>query len=138
MSSLDEDLKEAQRLGYGVWYGRYKADHPGVPRAVPVEVEEPEPEDDGYRPNANCLNCGKAFRKYNTQHRYCSGDCREKAGNRRTLANYHVRKEPIAPRVCPNCEKEFLPWHRGVRFCCRQCQRAAEYKRNKNKQEEIT
>ena len=130
MSSLDEDLKEAQRLGYGVWYGRYKADHPGVPRAVPVEVEE--------QPDAVCAICGKHFYRNRGNKKYCGGACNEEANRRRTAAKQRQKRPEMLPRICPHCGKEFQPWHRGVRFCCKQCQMAAWYKRKKNTQEETT
>ncbi len=42
MDNLDRDVREARRLGYGVRYGRYKADHPHTKPDPNAQVEEPE------------------------------------------------------------------------------------------------
>ena len=40
--NLDLDVRRAQLLGYGIHYGRYKADHPNTKQ---YETEPPEPQD---------------------------------------------------------------------------------------------
>ena len=131
MSNLDRDLAEANRLGYGVWYGRYKADHPGEPVAAkPVVVEEVTEADllDGI-----CEICGKPFRKYNSQQKRCSGGCSEVA-HRRMMAEKYRKKNVITEKLtCPKCAAVFLPVHRSQKYCCRSCQRKEEYARKRMK-----
>lgn len=136
MSKLDEDLAEARRLGYGVWYGRYKADHPGEPAAAKTVVEEVTEADplDGI-----CDICGKPYRKYNSQQKRCSGECSEVYHRRHASERYRKNAGMNMNVVrCPICGTEFQTHHRAQKYCCKACQRArsAQQKRMKRSQEE--
>lgn len=139
MSNLDYDIAMAQKLGYGVFYGRYKADHPGEP----VE-KEPEPEPEPELPvqeagaDAECPICGKAFRRWNRQHRYCSGECLEESRRRYSAERYRKKMPPIVPRMCPICQTEFLPKHRGRKYCGKECKNESERLRRLQKIQEET
>lgn len=135
MSNLDRDLAEANRLGYGVWYGRYKADHPAVP------VEEPEPEVEPLvkeDPNdAVCVICGMHFRKRRLTQKYCGMACSEEANRRRSKAKFERNAPIIKELTCPYCGIVFLPMNRAQKYCSRECQRGNdnEKKRMKKYQE---
>lgn len=69
--NLSKDVIAAQRLGYGIHYGHYKADHPYTK------------EGDDTREYARCLECGRLFYPLRKNHVYCSqpcGDRRRKRG----------------------------------------------------------
>lgn len=126
MSNLDRDLAEAKRLGYGVWYGRYKADHPGEPVVKPEPEPEPEPVVEEKPPDAVCALCGKPFRKCKSHQNYCSWECSEEANRRRSNARYR-RKAPITEKItCPVCGIVFLPTNRAQKYCGKVCSREAE------------
>ena len=134
MSNLDKDIAMAAALGMS--YGRYKSEHPGVIRAEPVKAEEQALQDNEWLPNTNCLHCGKAFRKYNTQHRYCCGDCRDKA-NKVMAAERYRKKVPIDAMItCPMCGTAFLPANKNQKYCGVKCRRAADYQKSKTKFQE--
>ena len=128
MSNLDKDLAEAKRLGYGVWYGRYKADHPGTPVVKP----EPEPVVEEEPPDAVCDICGKPFLKYNYRQKYCSRECSEEANRRRSNAKYR-QKAPFTQLTCSYCVIVFLPSNRAQKFCSSECQRLNEIEKKREK-----
>lgn len=82
MSNLDRDVREAARLGYGVHYGRYKADHPHTAPAV----EDGPPEK-----TVACGHCGSLFVPKRYNQRYCCDVCKFRHNNweayRRNKAN---------------------------------------------------
>lgn len=71
MDNLEKDAIRAMKLGYGVRYGQYKADHPHT------KDQELEPEN---IPESftKCRNCGGLFRN-DRGHRkiYCCEACGE-------------------------------------------------------------
>lgn len=126
MSSLDEDLKEAKRLGYGVWYGRYKADHPGEPVAAKTVVQEVPEEDPRY---GVCEVCGNPFRKYNRHQKRCGGECTEIYHRRLDAERYRQKTRIKENRTCPVCAAVFLLNNRSQKYCGSTCRRLAESKR---------
>ena len=66
--NLDMDSKRALELGYGVHYGRYKADHPHTMDLPAGSVKSP--------PVAKCLSCGEEFVKNRKDRMFCCDDCR--------------------------------------------------------------
>lgn len=73
MSNLDRDVREAARLGYGVHYGHYKADHP---RTAP-QAEVGPPAD-----VARCKECGCVFVPHRHNQLYCCDICKTRRANR--------------------------------------------------------
>ena len=67
MDNLDRDIREAQRLGYGVHYGRNKADHPHT-KPVPI---------DGQLSGVfyTCSYCGEQFKPNAKTNKYCNVEC---------------------------------------------------------------
>lgn len=54
MDNLDKDIRMAEKLGYGVHYGAFKADYPNTREKTPEQIDpELQP----------CLWCGMLFRK---------------------------------------------------------------------------
>ena len=131
MSNLDRDMAEANRLGYGVWYGRYKADHPAVPDEEPEQQGEPAAKEN---PNdAVCVICGKQFRKRKMTQKYCGMACWEEANRRRSKARYENNAPRIKKLTCPCCGIVFLPRSRAQKYCSRECQRENETEKKRMK-----
>lgn len=74
MTNLDRDIRMAEKLGYGVHYGLYKADHPHT-KDIEVDVRIADPR--------KCLNCGAVFYTEIKNKKYCSTHCQKNAGMRR-------------------------------------------------------
>lgn len=73
MSNLDHDIREAARLGYGVHYGRYKADHPHAAQ----DQDDGQPEK-----TAKCAECGSLFVPKKVNQLYCCTACKSRRSNR--------------------------------------------------------
>ena len=115
MDNLVKDVREAERLGYGVHYGHYKVDHP---HTADTSVDlEPEPT------KRKCKECGEEFEPGNGNQLYCSRKCRKRVSDR---ASYHRRKVklPAGPAVCPICGKSFQRKHSQI-HCSRSCSATA-------------
>lgn len=80
LDNIERDVIQAERLGYGCHYGRYKADYPYT-----REEEEEIPED---APTRICEHCGEPFCMIGASHlrKYCSYECCQKAA-RKQAAN---------------------------------------------------
>ena len=81
MDNLEKDVAAAMRLGYGVHYGRYKADYPKTK------------EDTGADPYIReCRYCGKRFRAAGLRNGklYCDDWCRDAYNSRKA---YQKRME---------------------------------------------
>ena len=74
MTNLDRDIRMAEKLGYGVRYGLYKADHPHT-KDIEVDVRIAAPR--------KCQNCGAVFYTEIKNKKYCSTHCQKNAGMRR-------------------------------------------------------
>lgn len=88
MDNIERDVVAAMRLGYGVHYGRYKADHPHT--KIEPEPEEIDVSDIKF---ISCGYCGKQFspflegRSHNSK--YCSRECYRNVGRERARSRYH-------------------------------------------------
>ena len=70
MDRLTRDVLEAERLGYGVHYGHYKADHPHTGDPGPRKIDPGSVE-------CICTQCGKKYTKpRNSARHFCSNECR--------------------------------------------------------------
>ena len=115
MDNLDRDVREAQRLGYGVHYGRYKADYPHTKPDPNAQVEEPE--------IRTCRFCGKEYvrDRLSDLGNFCSDKCKgdhRKLNNAEAVARYRGKKEPLN---CKVCGKPFIPSYSGHKYCSRSC-----------------
>lgn len=76
MTNLDKDIRMAEKLGYGVHYGAYKADYPSTKEKAPERI------DNDVQP---CLWCGMLFRIDRGRRKmFCTDACRRM---------YHAQKE---------------------------------------------
>lgn len=121
--NLDRDVAAAMRLGYGVHYGRYKADHPHTD----MEVSAPKPEKElDYEPehifNVPCALCGREFIRTHNGMKYCSDECRQEAARLRYKQTYQPRV-----RVCPICGTSITGC--GQRYCSIECRAEAKRRR---------
>ena len=87
--NLDLDVRRAQLLGYGIHYGRYKADHPNTKQYA---SETAEPQD--CSKTRVCPVCGKRFPIGKRQgcKRYCSNECYQEHGRQYARQRYYDLK----------------------------------------------
>lgn len=131
MDNLARDMIWAKELGYGVHYGRYKADHPNT-SGMKVK-SSPEEADD----TRVCKNCGNTFHLNgrSASALYCDDFCYRQMNARR--AKQRAReKSGITDdelRVCPNCGKEFRlnGRHASCKYCSDACNPRAKYGRRR-------
>lgn len=85
--NLTRDMREAKRLGYGVHYGKYKADHP--------HTKEPEPpKTDPGKIITTCPCCGEQFVQTTPRpKKYCSEYCCRVYNNRKVKERREAEKE---------------------------------------------
>lgn len=116
MDNLDRDIREAQRLGYGVHYGRYKADHPHT-KPVPIDVSAK-----GSKPQVRiCKECGCQFEKRKGIYDFCSDRCRGIHRRKMNLDAQHRCRSNREPRNCQHCGNPFLPTYKDQIYCGRSC-----------------
>lgn len=88
LDNIDLDMRDADRLGYGVQYGRYKADHPFTKDANEARISGKQ----GTQPakqyisikrvhEKTCPICRKKFTTTTKLKKYCCERCREMAKN---------------------------------------------------------
>lgn len=116
MDNLTKDCLEAQRLGYGVHYGWYKADHPHTAD----HFCGPAPLADGAKIRT-CVECGFEFRPYHKNDKYCCEACRNKASQRRHRERLQPGKDGVPVRKCVVCGKAFGVGKISQETCSRSC-----------------
>ena len=79
--NIDLDMEEAERLGYGVHYGRYKADHPNTKEAREARLY-PKKKQPQVQPRKMydkvCPVCGMRFSTPVQARVYCTDACKWK------------------------------------------------------------
>jgi predicted nucleic acid-binding Zn ribbon protein len=118
MDNIDRIMKEADRLGFGVSYGKYRAAYPNGSGDVYPTAPKKKPPD---RPSASCRYCGKAFVQSHASQAYCSEECREVVFRDRQR-RISTRKSKV-PKVamCAICGADFKPKTSAAKYCCREC-----------------
>lgn len=82
--NIDLDMEDAERLGYGCQYGRFKAAHPHTKAANEDRLhpkkkkQEQQVQPDRQVYENVCPVCGKKFTTANPRRAYCSDDCKRK------------------------------------------------------------
>lgn len=134
---LDYDAQQAEALGYGCHYGKYKADHPNTELEFERLTKTPaRPKVAPDRYERVCARCGATFyTTQNVQKKYCSPECKHEVEREKE----RQAKIPGHMKPCKNCGKEFLSY-RGTKYCCAECLEtgrkvAAQRLREKYKQE---
>ena len=128
MDNLDRDIREAKRLGYGVHYGHYKADHP---HTADLSEETPAPK----FPIIRCKHCGREFEQIHKNRQYCSEECKEREKEKNRLQKENRPALLIGEAICPVCGKQFLRTRKNIRkqYCSQSC---AAVIRNQNRKGE--
>lgn len=82
MDSIEMDMLEAERLGYGVHYGQYKVDHPHTKEANEEKLyqkkKQPQVEQPRKVYEKVCPLCGKTFTTLHSVRVYCGDVCKWK------------------------------------------------------------
>lgn len=124
MDNLDRDIREAKRLGYGVHYGRYKADYPHT-REVPLDVARPVK-------LRNCKKCGKeyAYDHTNGLGYFCSESCKKQHYEKINSEAQRRYRSRLESQTCGFCGNIFKPSRNGQRYCCASCAARSKGKLN--------
>lgn len=104
LDNLTRDVLEAERLGYGCHYGRYKADHPHTPTAAPAPRRAPEKDKThiSERPRT-CAMCGKTFYSSNPRPlKYCGPECAYEANQMHGKERYRRHREKMKQEEMKN------------------------------------
>lgn len=130
IDKLEYDVIQAERLGYGCHYGRYKADHPKTQAEYETQHGKPAQKVDNRRVVRSCLRCGAQFTVGSTHANkmYCCDDCRIKAQQDR-LQN---RGQTL---YCVWCGGEIPRDSQRTRYCCRDHYYAAGKEQDRKKRE---
>ena len=135
MDNIEREVRDAIRLGYGIHYGQYKADHPHTKELGKLAVEE-EPDTEPViqeEPDVVCPICGKNYERTHKLQKYCCDMCRQIAIRNQANERYNRKMGSMPILTCPICKTEFQPVHRGQKYCGKGCYRQAELKRRKEK-----
>lgn len=123
MDSIDRAMKEAERLGFGVSYGKYQAAcHAGHVDALPSPQKPKVPE----KPSRNCRHCGKSFICSRGNQIYCSPECKYTAQLARQTSFYKEkgrRKKKQLILVCAECGADFKALRCSQKYFCKECAR---------------
>lgn len=133
MDNIDRIMKEADRLGFGCSYGKYRAAYPGEsPAAKPAA----SPPDQQALPKSKhvCKFCKKPFIPTHGGQQYCGPECRYK--NKRKKQNeYHRKKvsgelanKPLLTKICVQCGADFKTMDYRKITCSPEC--AADRRRD--------
>ena len=125
MDNIDKMMLEAERLGFGVSYGKYRAAYPnGTGGILGKAPPEPSPK----RDPVPCKRCGKSFIPIRKNEKYCSDDCRGAVKREYNLVYkreyYHSHKQnPTIPadKYCEECGATIPASSKRKKFCCEEC-----------------
>lgn len=121
MDNIDRIMKEADRLGFGVSYGKYRAAYPnGSGSAIPASAQEKLDYEDDLR---SCKICGKEFFARHGNQACCSAECKLEAEKKRQRDWYHKRHKAPDAAVCVICGVQFKPEGSRKKCCSRECSR---------------
>lgn len=125
MDNIDRIMKEADRLGFGCRYGKYRAAYPnGSADVLPSAKKTPSVK------TVPCRLCGKMFVVKHGNQSYCSEDCRDEVfrQRQRELAAKKSKVPPVA--MCVICGADFKPASTRSRYCCKECAKEGARKNN--------
>ena len=128
MDNIDRIMKEADRLGFGVSYGKYYAAcHAGHVDALPSPPKPQVPE----KPSRSCRHCGKLFICSRGNQIYCSPECKYSAQLARQTSFYKEkgrRKKKQLTLVCAECGADFKALRSSQKYCCKECAKDGQRK----------
>lgn len=124
MDNIDRIMKEADRLGFGVSYGKYRAAYPdGSKNVVSATAQEPLEYEDDLR---KCKICGKEFSATHGNQAYCGPECSDKARIKRQ-SKYDKKRHSKPVRSCIECGATIT--RKGARsYCSDACAREGRRK----------
>lgn len=128
---LEYDVMQAERLGYGCHYGKYKADHPDT--LAKFEEVTGVKKLEKVAPNKRekvCPVCGVTFvtGNLNTHKIYCGDECRRKADEERKR-----QLESMPKGICLWCGGEITDTTMRSRYCGPGCFCAARRDRKRKR-----
>ena len=106
MDRLEMDSVLMEKMGYGVHYGKYKANHPHTEELAHFQAGKPEEK-------RQCAFCGKEFESNDRRKMYCDDDCKVRARNKRKSDSKRAKMK------CVVCGKR-LDGRRNV-YCSDEC-----------------
>lgn len=123
MDNIDRIMKEADRLGFGCSYGKYRAAHPeGIKDVTPAPVAELECEDD----LRLCKICGKQFVVTHGNRTYCSCECADQ-GRINRQREYDHNRNRTEPKFCRECGAVITQKYASC-YCSADCRKAGKRK----------
>ena len=120
MDNIDRIMKEADRLGFGVSYGKYRAACPNGSGNIAPTAPKPKPPE---KPTGTCKMCGKIFIKSHANNIYCGAECKLEAEKKRQRDWYGKKIVVPAVAVCVICGANFKPRNFRSKYCGPECSR---------------
>ena len=123
MDNIDRILRDADRAGFGVSYGKYMAAHP----QISVKQEDSVKDKDSTK---ICEECGMEFVTNRPDAIYCSDECRNRKNCRERYRNQKVKQKlPIGEATCPICGRSFNRYKKTMVYCSRSCSATGSLRR---------
>lgn len=134
LDAIDRDMIEAERLGYGVHYGWYKADHPQTKETYQLEeTRTHRRRAPGKLYTITCEICGKEFQSENSRKKTCSPKCRSQISSMKTRLRHKQNKLQYEEAVCRGCGVKFTKRSKTQMFCTQRCCWQYHYTEKKRK-----
>ena len=126
MDALDLAMREAERLGIGVSYGKYKAAYPnGSGHVLPKPNRSRIPP----KKTIACRRCGVQFVPIQGSQKYCGAECKAMSVTERARRDYRkahgVVKSENPVTSCAICGSDFAPGDLRMKYCSEECKREA-------------
>lgn len=136
MDKIDKIMRQAEKAGFGVSYGKFMA----AQRTAPPETEAAVQK----HPPKICRECEMEFIPNRSDQRYCSDTCRirhhkREQNRRRQQEQYYAKpKFPIGPATCQRCGKEFYRGKTTQTFCSMSCAALTRNEERRQKKRETS
>ena len=126
MDALDLAMREAERLGFGVSYGKYKAAYPnGSGDVLPKPNRSRIPN----KKTIACRRCGAQFVPIHGCQKYCGAECKSISVTERARRDYRkahcIEKSEDPVTFCSICGSDFAPGDLRMKYCSEECKRKA-------------
>ena len=128
MDSIDRAMKEAERLGFGVSYGKYQAAcFSGSLEPASASSKSKQRK----KPSKACRHCGKQFVASHANQIYCSPECKYAVRLARQ-DDWNKTKGRRKPKqltlVCAECGADFKALRSSQKYCCKECAKDGQRK----------
>lgn len=136
MDKIDKIMRQAEKAGFGVSYGKFMA----ARRTDQTETKAEAPK----HPPRICPECQMEFIPNRSDQKYCADPCRishhkREQRRKRQREQYHAKpKLPIGPAICPNCGKEFYRNTTTKMFCSMTCAALVRNEERRQKKRETS